>query len=119
MQLAKSKGVKDIGHIENKLREMSMELSMVRHIESIRRAQIQEENELLKKQLQEWEPQGGGKLPILEGQQQQEGPQADNEVAEKQQEQEEPQTDIEKLIKQQQERESQAATEVLILEKQL
>lgn len=49
MQIAKSKGVEDIGHIENKLREMSRELSIVRHTESIRRAQLQEENELLKK----------------------------------------------------------------------
>jgi len=49
IQIAKSKGVEDIGHMENKLREMSRELIMVRHTESIKRAQLQEENELLKK----------------------------------------------------------------------
>ena len=32
MKIAKSKGVEDIGHIENKLREMGRELSAVRHI---------------------------------------------------------------------------------------
>ena len=68
MQIEKSKGVEDIGHMEKKLREMSRELSMVRHIESIRRAQLQEENELLKKKLQEREPQGANELLILEGQ---------------------------------------------------
>ena len=56
---------------------------MVRHTESIRRAQLQEENELLKKRIQERGAQGGDKLAILEGQQQKEGPQADSEVAEK------------------------------------
>lgn len=56
MQIEKSKGVEDIGHMENKLREMSRELRMVRHTKSIRRAQLQEENELLKNQLQAREP---------------------------------------------------------------
>lgn len=70
--------------MENKLREMRRELSMVRHTKSVRRAQLQEENELLKKQLQEREPQGGNKLSIFEGQQQKEGPQANSEAAEKQ-----------------------------------
>ena len=101
MQIAKTKGVEDIGHMENKLRELRRELGMVRHTESIRRAQLQEENELLKKQLQEREPQGGDKLPILEGKQQQEGPLVDNEAAEKQQQEEEPQTNVETLMKQQ------------------
>ena len=85
MQIAKSKGFEDIGHMENKLRDFIQELGMVRHIESIRRSQLQEENELLKKQLQEWELQGGDKLPILEGKQQQKGPLVDNELVEKQQ----------------------------------
>lgn len=67
MQIAKSKGFEDIGHMENKLKEMRKELSMIRHIESIKIAQLQEENELLKKKLQEQEPQGGNKLSILEG----------------------------------------------------
>ena len=51
MQVAKWKGMEDIGHMENKLREMGKELSMVRHTESIRRAQLEAENEMLKKQL--------------------------------------------------------------------
>jgi len=71
--------------MENRLREISRELGMVRHTNSIRRAQLQEENELLKKKLQERGPQGGDKLPILEGQQQKEGPHADSEETEKQQ----------------------------------
>ena len=92
---------------------------MVRHIESIRRVRLQEENELLKKQLQEQETQRGDKLPILEGQQQQEAPLADNEVVEKQQQEGQPRSDVETLIKQQQEKESQAVTKVLILKQQL
>lgn len=48
MQIVKSKGVKDIGHMENKLREMRRELAMVRSTESIRRTQLHEENGLLK-----------------------------------------------------------------------
>jgi len=35
--------------MENKLRELSRELGMVRHNENIRRSQLQEENEPLKK----------------------------------------------------------------------
>lgn len=119
MQIAKSKGVKDIGHMENKLREMSRELSMVRHTKSIRRAQLQEENEWLKKQLQEREPHGGNELSILKGQQQKEGPQVYSEAAERQQQEEEPQTNSETLMKKQQEKESQAETKVLILKRQL
>ena len=65
MQIAKSKWVEDIGHMENKLREMGKELSMVRHTESVRRTQLEVENEMLKKQLQEREPQGGNELSIL------------------------------------------------------
>ena len=51
MQISKSKGVEDIGHMENKIRELRRELGMVRHIENNRRADLEEENELLKKQL--------------------------------------------------------------------
>lgn len=103
MQIEKSKGEEDIGHMENKLRDMGKELSMVRHTKGIKRAQLEEENEMLKKQLQEREPQGGNELSILKGQQQKEEPQADSET----------------LIKQQQEKESQAENEVLILKRQL
>lgn len=49
MQITKSKGVEDIGHMEEKLKELRGELTMVRHIEISKRAQLQEENELLKK----------------------------------------------------------------------
>lgn len=48
---------------------MGKELRMVKHRESISRAQLEEENEMLKKQLQEREPQGGNELSILQGQQ--------------------------------------------------
>jgi len=40
IQIAKSKGVEDIGHMEDKLRELRGELAMVRHIESSKRAQL-------------------------------------------------------------------------------
>jgi len=40
MQIAKSKGVEDVGHMENKLREMGMELSAIRHREAIARSQL-------------------------------------------------------------------------------
>lgn len=53
MQITKSKGVEDIGHMKKKLRHMGKELGMVRHTKRIRRAQLEEENEMLKKQLQE------------------------------------------------------------------
>ena len=103
MQITKSKGVEDIWKMENKLREMGKEFSMVRHIESIRRAQLEEENEIWKKKLQEREPQGGNELSILKGQQQKKEPQADSET----------------LLEQQQEKESQVENEVLILKRQL
>jgi len=53
MKIAKSKGVEDIGQMEEKLKELRGELAMIRHIESSKRAPLQEENELLKKQLQQ------------------------------------------------------------------
>jgi len=42
MKIAKSKGVEDIGHMEDNLKELRGELAMVRHIESSKRAQLQE-----------------------------------------------------------------------------
>jgi len=42
-------------HMENQLREMGRELSVVRHREAITRTHLQTENELLKRQLQEKE----------------------------------------------------------------
>ena len=57
MQIVKSKGIEDIGHMENQLREMGRELSDVRHREAIRRSHLEIENELLRRQLQEKETQ--------------------------------------------------------------
>ena len=57
MQIAKSKGVEDIGHMENKLIEMGRELSVVRHREAITRTHLETENALLRRQLQERETQ--------------------------------------------------------------
>jgi len=53
MKIAKSRGVEDIGHMENKLREMGKELSAIRHGEAITRSHLETENELLRRQLQE------------------------------------------------------------------
>ena len=49
MKIAKSKGVEDIGHMENKLREMGRELSAIRHREAITRSHLETENELLRR----------------------------------------------------------------------
>ena len=57
MQISKSKGVEDIGHMENQLRDMGKELSVVRHREAITRTHLETENELLRRQLQEKETQ--------------------------------------------------------------
>jgi len=67
MQITKSKGVEDIVHMEDKLKELSRELAIARHIESSKRAHLQEENELLKKQLQLQEVHKGDRLSILGG----------------------------------------------------
>jgi len=57
MKIAKSKGVEDIGHMENKLKEMGRELSALRDREEITRSHLETENELLRRQLQEKETQ--------------------------------------------------------------
>jgi len=44
MQIAKSKGVEDIGHMEEKLKEMGKELSGLRDREAIMRSQLEREN---------------------------------------------------------------------------
>jgi len=49
MQIAKSKGVEDIGHMEEKLREMDRELSSLRDREAITRSHLENENELLRR----------------------------------------------------------------------
>ena len=51
MQIAKSKGVEGIGHVEDKLRE----LSALRDREAITRSHLENENELLRRLLQEKE----------------------------------------------------------------
>ena len=53
MQIDKSKGVEDVGHMENKLREMGRELSALRDREAITRSHLENENEILRRQLQE------------------------------------------------------------------
>jgi len=40
MRIAKSKGVEDIDHMEDKLKELRGELAMVGHIESSKKAQL-------------------------------------------------------------------------------
>jgi len=51
MRISQSKGVVDISHLEEQLKESRRELAMVKHVESSQRAKLQEENELLKQQL--------------------------------------------------------------------
>ena len=57
MQISKSKGVEDIGHIDEKLKETGRELSSLRDREAIMKAQLEIENAWLKGQLQEKENQ--------------------------------------------------------------
>lgn len=52
MKIAKSKGVVDIGPLEENLKETQRELARVRHVESSQQAKLLEENELLRQQLQ-------------------------------------------------------------------
>ena len=49
MKIAKSKGGEDVGHMENKLREMGKELSTLRDKEAITRSHLENENELLRR----------------------------------------------------------------------
>jgi len=48
VQISKTKGVKDIGHMEEKLREICRELSTLRDREVIMKNQLEAENEWLK-----------------------------------------------------------------------
>ena len=52
MKITKSKGVVDIGPLEKQLKEVRKELDMVQHVESSQQAKLEEENELLRQQLQ-------------------------------------------------------------------
>lgn len=81
MKISKSKGIEDIGHMEEKLKELRGELAMVRHVENDKRAQLQEENELLKQQLQLQGSHREDRPSILGEQQQQEEPLADKETS--------------------------------------
>jgi len=57
MQIAKSKGVEDIWHMEEKLKEMGKEINGLRDREAIMRDQLERENAWLRGQLQERENQ--------------------------------------------------------------
>jgi len=57
MQISKSKGFEDVGHMENKLKEMGRELSALRDREEITRRHLENKNGLLRRQLQEKETQ--------------------------------------------------------------
>lgn len=52
MQITKSKGVEDIGHMEEKLKDMGRELISLRDREVIMKAQLEVENAWLKGTLQ-------------------------------------------------------------------
>ena len=53
MKIAKSKGMADIGPLEEQLKEAQEELAMAKHVANCQRVSLQEENEKLKLQLQE------------------------------------------------------------------
>ena len=53
MQIAKSKGVGDIGPLQDQLREVRNEFTMAKHVASCQQALLQEENQKLRLQLQE------------------------------------------------------------------
>jgi alkylhydroperoxidase/carboxymuconolactone decarboxylase family protein YurZ len=57
MQIAKSKGVENVGHMEEKLKEMGRELSNIRDKEAMMEAQLEAENAWLRGKLQERERQ--------------------------------------------------------------
>lgn len=57
MQIAKSKGVEDVVHMENKLREMGRELSALKGQQASTRRHLENENKILKRKLQEKENQ--------------------------------------------------------------
>ena len=57
MQISKSKGVEDVGHMDKKLKEMGRELSSIRDKEAMMKSQLEAENTWLRGQLQEREIQ--------------------------------------------------------------
>ena len=72
MKITKSKGVVDIGPLEEQLKEAGRELAMVWHVESSHQVKLQEENELLRQQLQLQGQRKEDRPHILGEQQQQE-----------------------------------------------
>ena len=52
MQIAKSKGVEDVSHMEDKLQEMGRELGSIRDKEAMLKSQLEDENIWLRRQLQ-------------------------------------------------------------------
>jgi regulator of replication initiation timing len=59
MKIAKSKGVADIGPLEEQLKEARSELAMAKHVANCQRVFLQEENEKLRLQLQELRKERG------------------------------------------------------------
>jgi len=57
LQIFKSKGVEDIGHMEEKLWDMGRELSNIRDREAMIKSQLEAKNTWLRRQLQEMESQ--------------------------------------------------------------
>ena len=60
MQISKSKGVEDIGHMEENVKEMGRELSSLRDREEMMKAQLEGKNARLREQLQERERESIG-----------------------------------------------------------
>lgn len=48
MKIAKSKGVEDVGHMKEKLKEMRREMSSIRDIEAMMKSQLEVENAWLR-----------------------------------------------------------------------
>jgi len=57
MQISKSKGVEDVGHMEEKLKEMGREPRNIRDREAIMKAQLEAKNAWIRGHLQERESQ--------------------------------------------------------------
>lgn len=114
-----SKGVADIGPLDEQLKESRKELAMVKHVGSCQRAKLQEENKLLKHQLQLQGIHKEDRPSILGEQKQWEKPPTYKETLEEQQRKDALLAEIEALTKQLQEKELQAAEEIHSLRQQL
>jgi len=51
MQIAKSKSVEDVGHMEKKMIEMGIKSSRIKHRERVMKSQLEVENTWLRRQL--------------------------------------------------------------------